>query len=148
MPSADVWLLPVCAVLALLGVVFTAIAWRRGRRGRVIQGVALTLAPIGLYLSGVLRLLWEGVAAVVRWATTTVFSSLTWTGLAVLGLCVVLWLVGAVVVRRSPARQQAVATSPRHAKPVSAGPRAAAPAKDQDDDMAEIEALLKSRGIE
>jgi hypothetical protein len=147
MPSADVLLLPVCAVLALLGVVFTAIAWRRGRRGRVVQDVALTLAPIGLYLSGLLRLLWEGVAAVVSWATTTVFSPRTWTGLAVLGLCAVLWLVGAVVVRRSPARQRAVATSPK-AKPVSAGPRPASPAKDQDEDMAEIEALLKSRGIE
>lgn len=161
MPAADTWLLPLCALLSLLGLVFTGISWRRGRRGRVVQGVALTLAPVGLYLSGLLRLLWDGFGAVLEWVGTTAFSSLVWVGLGLLGLCAVLWLIGAVVVRRAPARSTKSVT--KSAPAVSTGrtpttrstPTAAPAAKGKakinqpvDEDMAEIEALLKSRGIE
>ncbi len=151
-------MLPLCVVLALLGVLYTAISLRRGRRGRVVQGVGLTLAPVGLYLSGLLRLLWDGVGAVLNWVGSTAFSSVIWIGLGLLGLALVLWVVGGVVARRSPrkATKAAAATPPA----VSGGRRPTAaqgavpaqqakkPAQPVDDDMAEIEALLKSRGIE
>ena len=53
MPASDVVLLPLCIGLALLGVIVAGVAWRKGSRGRVIQGVGLALAPVALYFTGV-----------------------------------------------------------------------------------------------
>src|SRR3712207_522115 len=107
MPAVDTVLLPLCIGLALLGVIATGFAWRRGNKGRVVQGVALALAPVALYFTGLLRLAWNGIAAVVTWASTLVFSPLIWLGTALLGLCVVLWVVGGVVARRSKPKAKA-----------------------------------------
>ena len=161
MPAADTVLLPLVVGLTLLGIISTGIAWRRGRRGRVVQGVGLALAPVALYFSGLLRLVWNGVVAIVGWAARVVFSPAVWFGLSLLALCVVLWVVGGLVARRSPRRKaQAAAKAGAGSTPALQARSQAAPkqsAKKQsavaknappiDDDMAEIEALLKSRGI-
>jgi hypothetical protein len=175
MPAADTVLLPLCVGLTLLGIIATGIAWRRGNKGRVVQGVALALAPVALYFSGLLRLLWDAVVAVGTWASRIILSPAVWFGLGLLGLCIVLWVVGAIVARRFPSKrkQKAVAsgTADRSSTPAVAGAsqsstgrgaavtkapaakgsagkgRNAAPAAPVDDDLAEIEALLKSRGI-
>ena len=161
MPAVDTVLLPLCVGLTLLGIIATGIAWRRGNKGRVTQGVALALAPVALYFSGLLRLLWDGVVAVGGWASQMILSPSVWFGLSLLGLCIVLWVVGGIVARRFPGkrRQQAVtqgAPARPGAQAVDApnpkarpGAKGAAPAKAPvDDDLAEIEALLKSRGID
>ena len=44
MPAVDTVLLPLCVGLTLLGVIATGIAWRKGNKGRVIQGIGLALA--------------------------------------------------------------------------------------------------------
>ena len=147
MPAVDTVLLPLCVGLALLGVIATGIAWRRGNKGRVVQGVALALAPIALYFSGLLRLLWNGIVAVGTWASTLIFSPAIWFGMALLGLCVVLWVIGSIVARRSRARAKGVpGKSSAAALPAKGKSTRNEPAVD--DDMAEIEALLKARGIE
>ncbi|HZA73934.1 MAG TPA: hypothetical protein VE476_13630, partial [Propionibacteriaceae bacterium] len=74
MPAVDTVLLPLCVGLTLLGIIATGVAWRRGNKGRVVQGVGLALAPIALYFSGLLRLLWNGIVAVGTWASTLIFS--------------------------------------------------------------------------
>jgi len=176
MPAVDTVLLPLCVGLTLLGIIATGVAWRRGNKGRVIQGVALALAPVALYFSGLLRLIWNGVVAVGTWASNVIFSPAIWFGLSLLGLCLVLWVVGSIVARRFPGKAKSKASAP------AAGGRAAslavkgsaasgavaqsstaenngsgrggakkgAPASQApvDDEMAEIEALLKSRGID
>lgn len=153
-------MLPLCVGLTLLGVIATGVAWRRGNKGRVVQGVAIALAPIALYFSGLLRLLWDGVVAIGTWAAHIIFSPAVWFGLSLLGLCLVLWVVGGFVARRFPAasnkaakKASGAASAPAvtsgtaaRAKPTAKGqPKAQPPI---DDDMAEIEALLKSRGIQ
>ena len=147
MPAVDTVLLPLCVGLALLGVIATGIAWRRGNKGRVVQGVALALAPIALYFSGLLRLLWNGIVAVGTWASTLIFSPAIWFGMALLGLCLVLWIVGGFIARRSRPSTKAVSTQ----SSAAALPATKLAARNQppvDEEMAEIEALLKSRGIE
>ena len=157
MPAVDTVLLPLCVGLTLLGIIATGIAWRRGNKGRVVQGVGLALAPIALYFSGLLRLLWNGIVAVGTWASTLIFSPAIWLGMALLGLCVVLWVVGGFVARRSAPRTKEARAAKATAGPATAtalpakGRTGRAPARNQpevDPEMAEIEALLKSRGIE
>jgi hypothetical protein len=156
MPSVDTVLLPLCVGLTLLGVIATGIAWRRGNKGRVIQGIGLALAPIALYFSGLLRLLWDAVVALGTWASDIIFSPAVWFGLSLLGLCVVLWVVGGIVARRSSAAKSKEVGAQSTAAALAANKGqakkgAAKSARSQppiDEEMAEIEALLKSRGIE
>jgi hypothetical protein len=133
-----------------LGVIATGVAWRRGNKGRVVQGVGLTLAPIALYFSGLLRLLWDGVVAVGSWAAKVILSPAVWFGLSLLVVCLLLWVVGGFVARRFPAKprtKEVGADAPAARSAVTAKGKAVAKPP-LDDDMAEIEALLKSRGIE
>src|SRR5919106_1764180 len=120
MPAVYTVLLPLCIGLGLLGVIATGIAWRRGNKGRVVQGVALALAPVALYFSGLLRLLWNGIVAVGTWASSLIFSPVIWFGMALLALCLVLWVVGGFIARRSGPPAKAVS---------SKGSAAALPAK-------------------
>ena len=160
MPTADD-LLPLCIGLGLVGVVVAVIAFVRGRRGRALQALALALAVVALYLTGLLRLVWDAVVAVARWATGNVFDLAAWVGFGLLALGVVLWVVGGVLARRSRRARKAAKAQPAVGATASAQPRTGVaqsatrtPAKKtaqpaaEDDDMAEIEALLKSRGIQ
>ena len=163
MPAADVVLLPLCIGLGLVGVVVAVVAFARGRRGRGLQGLGFAAVVVALQLTGLLRLVWDAVVAVVRWATGSVFALEAWIGFGLLALGVVLWVVGGVLARRSrraaKAAPAAPVTSGKQARvgagtpapaaaPVTKGGRQPAAAAPQDDDMAEIEALLKSRGIQ
>ena len=169
MPAADVVLLPLCIGLGLVGVVVALIAFApRRARTRPPGARASPSRRSALYLTGLLRLVWDAVVAVVRWATGNVFDLAAWIGFGVLAL-------GRRAVgrgrrrspdaavgpprRRRPGRRPArsgagtdAAAARRRRQRTGAGrrkggrqPAAAAP---QDDDMAEIEALLKSRGIQ
>lgn len=167
MPAADAVLLPLCIGLSLIGVIVVALAWRRGHRGRVVQGIGLALAPTALYFTGLLSLLWNAVVATAGWASRILFTPAVWFGITLLGVCVVLWVIGGLLAKRSAGRAPALADRKRPGLPAAksrAGGQAGSPAKGQargqargqapakqaapvDDDMAEIEAILKSRGI-
>ena len=164
MPPSDFVLLPLCIGLALIGVIVAGLAWRRGSRGRVVQGIGLALAPIALYFTGLLRLVWDGAVAVVSWATSIIFSPTMWFGISLLGLCVVLWVVGGLLTRRSATKSagsvQAAAaggtpavgtgrasSTKTPAKKSGPAPKGKAPAPEVDPEMAEIEAILKNRGL-
>ena len=151
MPAVDTVLLPLCVGLTLLGVIATGIAWRRGNKGRVIQGIGLALAPIALYFSGLLRLLWNAVVAFGTWASKIIFSPAVWFGLSLLGICIVLWVVGGLIGRRSSAAKSKEMNTQSTANALPAKKGAGKTGRTQppvDEEMAEVEALLKSRGIE
>ena len=160
MPPSDVVLLPLCIGLALIGVIVAGVAWRKGSRGRVVQGIGIALAPVALYFTGLLRLVWDAAVALVNWATSIIFTPSMWFGISLLGLCVVLWVVGGLLTRRAVSKSgtaPAAATAGRPAvgtggaatakAPATKAAKGKAPAQEVDPEMAEIEAILKNRGI-
>ena len=151
MPAVDTVLLPLCVGLTLLGVIATGIAWRRGNKGRVVQGVGLALAPIALYFSGLLRLLWDAIVAIGNWASKIILSPPSGSGspCSASAWCCGWWAAVAPSVRRGEEQgRSAESTAKALARQAREPARARQSAPPIDDDMAEIEALLKSRGIE
>jgi hypothetical protein len=112
----------------------------------------LALAPIALYFSGLLRLLWNAAVALGTWASKIIFSPAVWFGLSLLGLCIVLWVVGGFIGRRSSAAKSKEVSSQsgsNAALPAKKGGAKSGPSQPPiDEEMAEIEAILKSRGIQ
>lgn len=164
--SPDLIMLFVCIALALVGVLAAAVAFRRHSPGRMVQAGAVVLLPIALYFTGLLRLVVQAAAAIGTWAVSLAFSPLVWIGFGLLGVTVVLWVVGGYVARRQRDRAIAIGSTPGTAVGSGAaspalGARKPAPAAKTtaktsggkkgapvDDDLAEIEALLKRRGID
>jgi hypothetical protein len=120
--------------------------------------VAWSLLPAAAGLTGTLRLLWQVGDEVASWAVRLVFSPLVWAGIVLAGVSVVLFGVSAAMRRRGvggrpksrekerslPAERSAPAAGP--AKPPARG--AAKGAAQDDDDMADIEAILRKHGIQ
>lgn len=138
------------AILTLAGLVGTVAFWRR--RGPVagLRMLAVALLPAAAYLTGTLRLLWEIADAVVRWAARLVLSPSVWLGVALAALSVLILVVAGVLSRRgrgsAPVRR---AVDPGSTRPAVSSSRTSKPAKPpaQDDDLDEIEAILKRHGI-
>jgi len=140
------------AVLTLAGLVGTGVVWRL--RGPVagLRVLAVALLPAAAYLTGTLRLLWEVADAVVSWAVRFTFSPAVWLGLALAVVSVVLFTVtGRLRRRRSAAAGSARGSLPgtpsRPRAEPSGTPGAPTRTGDADDDMADIEAILKKHGI-
>lgn len=144
----DVTWLALGAVLTIAGLALSALAWSRRGPASGLRGVAWSLVPLAAALTGTLRLLGAITEDVARWATRLVFSPAVWVGIAVAGLSVLLFVVSGMLRRRAsreprPARGRAPAsdTGPRE---VAARPSDAGAA---DDDLADIEEILRRRGI-
>jgi hypothetical protein len=125
--------------LTVLGLVVSVLLWRR--RGAVsgLRAAAWSLLPLAAGLTGTLRLLWEIADSVASWAARLVFSPTVWLGIVLAGVSVVLFVVSGILRRRTPSRRAVPgAPAPGKGTPAVTG---------GDDDMAEIEALLKKHGI-
>lgn len=141
------------AVLTLLGLAATVVFWRR--RGAVsgLRMLAIALLPAAAYLTGTLRLVWEVGDAVLRWATRLVLSPSVWIGIALAATSVLLLLVTGVLRRHGadPAARDKPALDRQRSHRPAAGPtpaeEAGGRAGEGDDDMADIEAILKRHGI-
>jgi hypothetical protein len=144
---------PLCAGLTGLGLVASWLAWRRRGAAAGMRGAAWSLLPLVAYLTGAVEMLWRIGTAVGDWVSGFVFSPTVWSGVIVLGLAVLLFLVSGALRRRAPSRGRAVQAQSR--QPVGAADRRAVepaakaprqPAK-QDDEFAEAEEILRRRGI-
>lgn len=165
----DLTLLPFCVGLTLLGLIGSWAAWRRRGLAAGTRGVAWSLLPVSLYLTGLLELLWDVVKSVSSWVAHLIFSPTVWAGVALFGVSVVLYVVSGVAIRRrgdavpekaakpktpSAAAGELTATGP---EPASAGRPAAKPAKaakapkaakgQESSEFDEIEDILKRHGI-
>ncbi|MFN8195141.1 MAG: hypothetical protein U0R80_12755 [Nocardioidaceae bacterium] len=127
--------------------VWTFISWRRRAWRSLVRGVALMVLPFGLLFTGSLTLAMRILDAITLWATRLVFSPSVWVGGALVVLSVVLLLVARRVPQapgRRSSRRSLRRTPADGALPASPAPARGAPV---DDEMAEIEAILRRRGI-
>jgi hypothetical protein len=134
--------------LTLLGGLYTYMAYQRRGLTAAIRGGAITLLPLAAWLTGVLELLTEIGGAVGSWAGDLAFSPTMWLGAGLAGLAAVLFVVSGFLANREVGAKPKQPKHERKALPSSSGP-ASAPVLDDgvDAEMAEIEAILRKRGI-
>ena len=154
-------------VLTALGAALTWVAFQRRGLAAGIRGLAWTLVPLALLLTGTLKLAASIVADVSHWAVHLVFSPVVWVGIAVAGVAVALFLLSAIMRTRGIGVREGARPSRRSAgsslrasgtrdglETGPAGPPRPAkatnrtkPADDDIEGLDEIEAILKKHGI-
>ncbi len=161
--------LPLCGGLTGLGLVLSYLVLRRRGLGSGLRGAAFSLLPLAAYLTGAIEMFWKMGAAIGDFAKGFAFSVQVWSGIAVTGVAVLLFLASGPLRRRSVKRskgQQAVSPDGAAAKRPAvtgagqlatrpAAPGAAAPVKarkrrtagDDDDDLGDVEDILRRHGI-
>jgi hypothetical protein len=162
--------LPLCAALTGLGLVLSYFVMRRRGLGSGLRAAAWSLLPLAAYLTGAVKMFWQIGVAIADFAKGFVFSTEKWSGIAVAGLAALLFVVSGPLRRRRGQRgqrgqdQQAVGAAttrtagreiaPRTA-PVATTPSAQTPVKarkgknaaDDDDDLGDVEDILRRHGI-
>lgn len=141
------------AALTVAGAIWTWIAVRRRGAANGLRALGFTLLPAAAWLTGTLEMVVEIAGSITDWATSLVFNVLTWSGIGLAGLALVLFVVSGFIRDRQLARAQAAGTgatpdartSSRRELPPTSEPKGGSPI---DDEMADIEALLRKRGIE
>jgi hypothetical protein len=135
--------------LTLLGLVASVLLWRRRGPGSGLRGIAWSLLPLAAALTGVLRLAWEIADSVVDWALRLVFSPVVWSGVALAGVAVVLFVVSGFLLRRGGRRGgRAAEAGPGELTDRGSRPAATSTAGSHgDDEFDDIEAILKKHGI-
>ena len=158
--------LPLCAGLTGLGLVLSYLVMRRRGLGSGLRGAAWSLLPLAAYLTGSMEMFWKIGVAIGDFAKGFVFSAQVWSGIAVAGVAAVLFVVSGPLRRRrvkpgqdqqavgakaaAPGRElapkpAAVATTAPAGTPVKA--RKGKNAADDDDDLGDVEDILRRHGI-
>ena len=156
-----------CGGLTALGLIGSWFALRRSGPRAAARWLAWSLLPIALYLLGILQVLWRFGVAIGDFFSGLVFSPKVWSGVALIGIALVLFVVTGGL-RGRARRKQAKAepdSQPPATRALGAAPPAAAsagmagrpkaapvPAKRKsaaadDDDFGEVAAILKRHGI-
>ena len=137
--------------LTVVGLLLSALAWRRRGAASGLRGVAWSLIPLAAALTGLLRVVWEVTYSVSSWAVRLVFSPVVWAGVVVAGVSVALFVVSGFLRRRSPkptrAERRAARAGDQPAAVTGTGSRPGATPAVKDDDMDDIEAILRKHGI-
>lgn len=163
--------LPLCAGLTGLGLVLSYLVMRRRGLGSGLRGAAWSLLPLAAYLTGSVKMFWKIGVAIADFAKGFVFSAEVWSGIAVAGLAALLFVVSGPLrrrrVRRGGQDTRAVGarantkTAGRELAPRTAPAATAAPAPSpvpvkarkgknaggDDDDLGDVEDILRRHGI-
>jgi hypothetical protein len=161
--------LPLCAGLTGLGLVLSYLVMRRRGLGSGLRGAAWSLLPLAAYLTGSVKMFWKIGVAIADFAKGFVFSTEVWSGIAVAGLAALLFVVSGPLRRRRVKRGQdakpvgTAATAGREIAPrtapaatmartqtptqTPAKARKGKPAAGDDDDLGDVEDILRRHGI-
>jgi hypothetical protein len=160
--------LPLCAGLTGVGLVLSYLVMRRRGLGSGLRAAAVSLLPLAAYLTGAVKMLWKMGTAIGDFAAGFVFSTRVWSGIAVTGLAVLLFVLSGPLRRRTVKRggdravTPAAGTATRRSggaelatRPTAPAAPSATPAKarkgkaadDDDDDFGEVADILRRHGI-
>jgi hypothetical protein len=139
-------------VLTILGLGLSWVAWRRRGITAGVRGLAWSLLPIAAWLTGTLKLVASIASDVSSWVVHLVFSPVVWTGVALFGVSIGLFLLSGMLRGRGAGRRDEVVSKDAGKREVSTsstgGSRLARRAGGDDiEGMDEIEAILKKHGI-
>lgn len=165
----DTTLTALAITLTVVAAAWAFVSWRRNGLASGVRGLAWTLVPMAALLTGTLRLAVGIVDDVAGWAARLVLSPVVWSGLALAGVAVVLYVVAGMMTARGigvrgKAAEKAVRKGERvrgrlggapaakdpggkAARPAATPSGTKQPAASGDDDMDEIEAILRKHGI-
>ena len=132
---SDVMLFTISLAVTVLGLLGSWAAVRRRGLASGMRGAAWSMVPMGAYLTGLTKFLADLVLSPVKWA-----------GVALFGLGALLYVTSGVMLRKGTA----VEGEPRRkSAPKSAAPKGELERKSPaaDPDLADIEQILKNRGI-
>ncbi len=141
------------AALTVAGAIWTWLAFRRRGAANGLRALGFTLLPAAAWLTGTLEMVVEIAGSITDWATGLVFNIFTWAGVGLAGLAVVLFVVSGILRDRQLARAQGSTSekptrAPKRREELPAAGASPAGGSPIDDEMADIEALLKKRGID
>lgn len=144
--------------LTLVGLVVSLLVWRARGAAAGLRGVAWSLLPLAAGLLGLMNAVWQFLLSVVGILVGLVFNPLVWAGVAVAALAAVLYVVSGFMRARGVGTKDRAAGGEVSAKrPERKGAAPAAGAAGQvgpagggkkDDDLGDIEDLLRKHGIE
>jgi len=162
----------VTIITTVLPVLWAIFGWLARRSWRpVLRGLGLALVPIGLLVTGLMRLLVRALTLVVSWFAHTQMTTTIWTGVIVAAIGLLVWIGAGFMtpLTREEARQRRAEHRKRRAagaagKPAAPTSRASrtsqartdkaprtAPAASRRSGMSpedeELEKILKDRGI-
>ena len=129
--------------LTVLGGIWTWVSFRRHGAVAAMRALGFTLLPLAAYLTKTLQMFTHIVDAVADWARSLVFSPVVWFGVLLGGAGIVLIVVSGMMRSRQLGKARDGSSKQL---PASGGPRSA-PVVETDPEMAEIEAILRKRGI-
>lgn len=137
--------------LTLIGAIWTWVAFQRRGVASGLRAAAFTLLPLAAYLTKTLQMFTRILDAVADWATSLVFNPFVWLGVIVAGISVLLFGVsGFLRARELGGKTDKAGTLAKPGRPAGRKelpPSSGSGAPAIDDDMAEIETLLRKRGI-
>jgi hypothetical protein len=130
--------------LTALGGIYTWWALRHRGFAAAVRAAGITLLPMAAWMTGLLEVFGEITDTLAHWFTRLVFSPLVWLGVIVFVVAFVLIGASNFVTRR----QRPAPETPKGGrdKPKAVGPTTKTDPL-IDDEMAEIQAILKKRGI-
>ena len=144
---------PVCLTVTIVGLILSFIAWRKKGLRSGLRGAAWSLLPLAMWLTGAVRLVGHIGSAVVQFASAFVFSPKAWLGVILACLAVLLFLISGGIplfsgTRKRNKKRRERARAGQQPEPAAVEPaRRQAPAAPADDDLGDVEEILRRRGI-
>lgn len=161
----------VSAVLMIIGILMAFAGWQRLRSVRaVLRWLSLSFIALGLWITGVMDLIFDAAHALLNWARDQRLDTVMWIGIGVAGFGVLLYIISAIMspVSRTEGRQRRDLARQKQASQLGGAPGRQAPAQPtlttstrtdhqpvsddtailgSTDEDAEVDEILKRRGI-